>query len=170
MIPLKLKSQKDRINLDFNPDKEITKESILSFKLYREKLLKDPYRPAYHFCIPEGLSTSKTLNKIPFDPNGAFFKNGRYHLMYLYKRLSGKSYGWSWGHVSSNDLINWRNHPDALIANSKKEGSFSGGAFVDDDGKVILSYWKIKGEKRGVALAKILIIIWINGKNLKKTQ
>ena len=123
-------------------------------KLYREKLLKDPYRPAYHFCIPEGLSTSKTPNGMPFDPNAAFFKNGRYHLMYLYKRFGGESYGWTWGHVSSNDLINWRNHPDALIANSKKEGSFSGGAFVDDDGKVILSYWKIKGEKRGVALAK----------------
>ena len=26
--------------------------------------------------------------------------------------------------------------------------------FVDDDGKVILSYWKIKGEKRGIGLAK----------------
>ncbi|MAG18493.1 MAG: hypothetical protein CMB98_00235 [Flavobacteriaceae bacterium] len=154
IIPLELKSQKDRINVDFNSDKEITKESILSFKLYREKLLKDPYRPAYHFCIPEGLSTSKTPNAMPFDPNGAFFKNGRYHLMYLYKRFGGESYGWTWGHVSSNDLINWRNHPDALIANSKKEGSFSGGAFVDDDGKVILSYWKIKGEKRGVGLAK----------------
>ena len=74
--------------------------------------------------------------------------------MYLYKRFGGESYGWTWGHVSSNDLINWRNHPDALIANSKKEGSFSGGAFVDDDGKVILSYWKIKGEKRGIGLAK----------------
>ena len=52
LVPLNLKSQKDRINVDFNSDKEITKESILSFKLYREKLLKDPYRPAYHFCIP----------------------------------------------------------------------------------------------------------------------
>ena len=52
IIPLELKSQKDRINVDFNSDKEITKESILSFKLYRRN--KDPYRPAYHFCIPEG--------------------------------------------------------------------------------------------------------------------
>ena len=68
---MELKSQKDRINIDFNPDKEITKESILSFKLYGEKL-KDPYRPAYHFCIPEGLSTSKTPNGMPFDPNAAF--------------------------------------------------------------------------------------------------
>ena len=151
---MELKSQKDRINIDFNSDKEITKESILSFKLYREKLLKDPYRPAYHFCIPEGLSTSKTPKWDAFDPNAAFFKNGRYHLMYLCMLFWGESYGWTWGHVSSNDLINWRNHPDALIANNKKEGSFSGGAFVDDDGKALLSYWKIKGEKRGVALAK----------------
>ena len=27
---------------------------------------------------------------MPFDPNGAFFKNGRYHLMYLYKRFGGE--------------------------------------------------------------------------------
>ena len=56
IIPLDLKSQKDRINVDFIIlfDKEITKNQCkLSFKLYREKLLKDPYRPAYHFCIPE---------------------------------------------------------------------------------------------------------------------
>jgi beta-fructofuranosidase len=153
IIPLTLKSQTDILPGDFETNSEISRESILSFKHYREKLLKDPYRPAYHFCIPEGLSSNK-IDQVPFDPNGAFFINGRYHLMYLYKRFGEESPGWSWGHVSSNDLINWRNHPDALIANSKEEGAFSGGAFIDDDGKVILSYWKIKGNQRGVGLAK----------------
>ena len=50
IIPLELKSQKDRINVDFNSDKVVTKESILSFKIYKEKLLKT-LSPAYHFCI-----------------------------------------------------------------------------------------------------------------------
>ena len=91
IIPMELKSQRDRIFKDFDSKQEITEESIFSFKLYREKLLKDPYRPAYHFCIPEGLSSNE--KQVPFDPNGAFFKNGRYHLMYLYKRFGGESYG-----------------------------------------------------------------------------
>ena len=62
--------------------------------------------------------------------------------------------------MSSNDLINWRNHPDALIANSKEEGAFSGGAFIDDDGKAILSYWKISAQalrtqSTGIPLEKV---------------
>ena len=72
IIPLTLKSQTDRIPRDFETNSEISTESIFSFKLYREKLLKDPYRPAYHFCIPEGLSSNK-IDQVPFDPNGAFF-------------------------------------------------------------------------------------------------
>ena len=59
IIPLTLKSQTDIIPGDFETNSEISRESTLSFKHYREKLLKDPYRPAYHFCIPEGLSSNK---------------------------------------------------------------------------------------------------------------
>ena len=47
-------------------------------KNYREKMLSDPYRPGYHFAIPEG-------DGRPGDSNGAFFADGRYHQMYLYK-------------------------------------------------------------------------------------
>ena len=73
IIPLELKSQKDRINVDFNSDKEITKNQYYHLN-FTGRNFKDPYRPAYHFCIPEGLSTSKTPNAMPFDPNGAFLK------------------------------------------------------------------------------------------------
>ena len=57
--------------------------------------------------------------------------NGRYHLMYLYNR-SGS--GFCWGHISSDDLVHWRHHPDAIGPGQGDEGCFSGGAFVDDDG------------------------------------
>ncbi len=121
----------------------IPKEVVKATREFRERLLTDPYRPAYHFAFPED-------NGRPGDPNGAFFANGRYHLMYLYKREGS---GFSWGHVSSTDMLNWRHHPDAILPGNGDEGCFSGGAFVDDDGSAILSYWMLWGDK-GIGLAK----------------
>ncbi len=121
----------------------IPKEIIKATRDFRERLMTDPYRPAYHFAFPED-------NGRPGDPNGAFFANGRYHLMYLYNR---EGVGFSWGHVSSTDLLNWRHHPDAIIPGNGDEGCFSGGAFVDDDGSATLSYWMLWGDK-GIGLAK----------------
>src|SRR5262245_53486646 len=118
---------------------------------FRERLLADPYRPAFHFSFPED-------NGLPGDPNGAFYKDGLYHLMFLYNRsgngfaYSQGSSGFSWGHVSSPDLLHWRHHPDALVPGDGDEGVFSGGAFVDDDGTSILSYWMLWGAK-GIGLA-----------------
>ncbi|MEI6678610.1 MAG: glycoside hydrolase family 32 protein [Mariniphaga sp.] len=124
-------------------NQSIPKEVIKATREFRERLLADPYRPAYHFAFPED-------NGRPGDPNGAFFANGRYHLMYLYNR---EAVGFSWGHVSSTDLLHWRHHPDAVMPGNGDEGCFSGGAFVDDDGSVILSYWMLWGAK-GIGLAK----------------
>ncbi len=108
----------------------------------RESLLADPHRPRYHFCLPDDMGE-------PGDPNGAFFHGGRYHLMYLYKRTGS---GFCWGHVSSSDLLHWRHHPDAIGPGDGDEGCFSGGAFVDEDGTVTLSYWMLWGAK-GIGLA-----------------
>jgi beta-fructofuranosidase len=120
-------------------------EAVRSARLLRERFLADPYRPTYHFCVPEDMG-------MPGDPNGAFYHNGRYHLMYLYNR-SGS--GFCWGHISSTDLIHWRHHPDAIAPGYGDEGCFSGGAFVDDDGAAYLSYWMLWGAK-GIGLAKSL--------------
>lgn len=116
---------------------------VQSTRLLRERFLADPYRPGYHFCVPEDMG-------MPGDPNGAFYHNGRYHLMYLYNR-SGS--GFCWGHISSSDLVHWRHHPDAIGPGHGDEGCFSGGAFVDDDGTAYLSYWMLWGA-RGIGLAK----------------
>jgi beta-fructofuranosidase len=117
-------------------------EVVRSARVLRERFLNDPYRPAYHFCVPEDMG-------MPGDPNGAFFHNGRYHLMYLYRR-SGS--GFCWGHISSQDLVHWRHHPDAIGPGNGDEGCFSGGAFVDEDGTAYLSYWMLWGA-RGIGLA-----------------
>jgi beta-fructofuranosidase len=118
-------------------------EVVRSTRLLRERFLADPYRPNYHFCVPEDMG-------MPGDPNGAFYHNGRYHLMYLYDRRGS---GFCWGHISSQDLLHWRHHPDALAPGHGDEGCFSGGAFVDDDGAAYLSYWMLWGAK-GIGLAK----------------
>ncbi len=118
-------------------------EVLRSTRLLRERLLADPYRPTYHFCLPEDMG-------LPGDPNGAFYHKGRYHLMYLYNRNGS---GFCWGHVSSADLVHWRHHPDGIGVGPGDEGCFSGGAFVDDDGSAYLSYWMLWGAK-GIGLAK----------------
>lgn len=126
-----------------NANKDIPKEVIKATREFRERLLADPYRPAYHFCFPED-------DGRPGDPNGAFFHNGRYHLMFLYNSAGN---GFAWGHVSSTDMLHWRFHPNAIGPGNGDEGCFSGGAFVDEDGTVILSYWMLWGDK-GIGLAK----------------
>ncbi len=118
-------------------------EPLRTARLLRERLLADPYRPGYHFAMSEDMA-------IPGDPNGAFYHQGRYHLMYLYNR---RGVGFCWGHLSSHDLVHWRNHPDALSPDDLLDpGIFSGGAFVDDDGTAYLSYWKL-GKPDGVGIA-----------------
>ncbi len=125
-------------------------EKMLSYapmvKEFRERLLADPYRPMYHFAVPEGIG-------IPGDPNGAFYANGRYHLMYLYRH---EQKGFCWGHISSTDLVHFRHHPDAITTGANSRGCFSGGALVDDDGKAYISFWDFvvaDGEFGGLRIA-----------------
>lgn len=125
------------------------KDLIIATRDYREKLLQDPYRPTFHFAQPDD-------NGYPGDPNGAFFVDGVYHLMYLYK--NSKTNGFHWGHISSVDLLHWRHHPDALTDVDGGGGCFSGGAFVDDDKTAYLSFWKFPSkdsikDNGGVAIA-----------------
>ncbi|MBO5257699.1 MAG: glycoside hydrolase family 32 protein [Clostridia bacterium] len=126
-----------------------TQQIIQSVQEYRERLLADPYRPGYHFAIPGDCG-------IPGDPNGAFFADGRYHLMYLYRNSTTN--GFHWGHLSSIDLLHWRHHKDALTTYEGDGGCFSGGAFVDDDGTAYLTFWKFAAvdpakDRSGIAMA-----------------
>ena len=57
-----------------------TTDMIAAQRQLRELQLSDPHRPTYHFVNPEGRG-------MPFDPNGAIFWNGRYHLFYIFQDL-----------------------------------------------------------------------------------
>lgn len=91
--------------------------------------------PTYHFTSPTGKEC------IPFDPNGAIFWKGRYHLGYILGNYP-EGEDWSWGHASSTDLVEWKLHPPMLspLPNQPDKGIFSGNAFVDKDGRIAIHY------------------------------
>lgn len=102
---------------------------IAVVRRFRNHLLADPYRPAYHFVIPEDYA-------VPFDPNGAIFWRGRYHLFYIYQENRVHCFG----HESSVDLVHWRQHPTPLFptADSADRGMFSGNCFVNKRGEATM--------------------------------
>jgi len=114
---------------DAHGDKTITDDELHAARHMRLKMLRDPYRPAYHFVSPEGLA-------MPFDPNGNVFWRGRHHMGYIYQER-GVHY---WGHVSSTDLLHWRHHQPSLLPtpDSPETGIFSGNGYVDRDGSRVL--------------------------------
>jgi len=107
----------------------------------REKILADPARPGYHFVMPEGLA-------VPFDPNGAIYWKGRYHLFYIFQDSRSGTKSDHWGHVSSSDLFHWRHHPTGLL-----DGMYSGNCFINGDGVPTICYHQVdQGNAMAVAL------------------
>ena len=115
-------------------------EAAESARSLRERILSDPARPGYHFVVPEGIA-------MPFDPNGAIYWKGRYHLFYIFQdnRLGRKAD--HWGHVSSTDLFHWVHHPTGLL-----DGMYSGNCFINNDGVPTICYHQ-KGLGNALAVA-----------------
>ena len=116
-------------------------ERVIKARALRDTLLGDRYRPRYHIVAPEGIC-------LPFDPNGALYWKGRYHLMYIVQTEQGHC----WAHISSRDLLHWRQHPLALEPGGVDTGVFSGGAFVDRTGVPTITYWGL-GPDAGICTA-----------------
>ena len=57
---------------------EVGDEAAKNARAVRERILNDPHRPGYHVVSPEGVA-------MPFDPNGAVYWQGRYHLFYIFQ-------------------------------------------------------------------------------------
>ncbi len=106
-------------------------DNLASVRAHRARMLADPQRPRYHFVAPEG-------SCMPFDPNGAIFWQGKYHLCYIFQDERGHC----WGHASSKDLVHWRFHPPALYPapGDVDKGIFSGNCFVNLNGKATMLY------------------------------
>lgn len=76
------------------------------------------------------------------DPNGIHFHDGRWHVFFQYNPDSARHNQICWGHVSSPDLVAWREEPVAL--RPQPGGPDSGGCWtgvgVVDDGVPTLVY------------------------------
>lgn len=108
----------------------------------RRAELNDPIRPTWHLTIAEGTG-------YPFDPNGAIFKDGVYHLWHLYQD-GGRH---QWQHLSSIDLLHWRWHSNDLRSypGEPDQGIFSGNAFLAHDGNVVIAYHGVGSDGNCVA-------------------
>ncbi len=115
--------------------------SALTARNLRDRISRDPSRPGYHFVVPEGVAS-------PFDPNGAIYWKGRYHLFYIFQdKRSGRKSD-HWGHLSSTDLFHWHHHPTGLL-----EGMYSGNCFINKDGVPTICYHQFgQGNAMAVAL------------------
>lgn len=101
----------------------------------RHMFLSDPYRPRYHFVVPEGVA-------MPFDPNGCIHWKGKYHMFYIYQDPKYPYGGHCWGHVSSLDAVHWVHHLPGLTPtnDSPEVGIFSGNCFVNKRGEATILY------------------------------
>ena len=93
-----------------------------SYREFRRRLVADRTRPTYHLVSPEGKAS-------PMDPNCAIYWKGRYHLFYIFQGI--------YSHVSSNDMIHWRWHPDLRLGTGIMN---SGGCCINKDGNPTLIY------------------------------
>ena len=115
-------------------------ESAENARALREHILCDPERPGYHFANPEGVA-------MPFDPNGAIYWKGRYHLFYIFQDSRSGERADHWGHVSSSDLFHWCQHPTGLL-----DGMYSGNCFINREGVPTICYHQ-KGIGNAMAVA-----------------
>jgi beta-fructofuranosidase len=109
---------------------------ISNTRALRRLVQSDPHRPIYHFVAPEG-------HAMPFDPNGAIYWKGKYHLGFIYlKRTAGKE-RFAWGHIVSSDLLHWTIYPDMLEVGEGEDewGIYSGGSFVSKENVPHIIYY-----------------------------
>lgn len=83
---------------------------------------REKYRPAFHHTPLYGWMN---------DPNGMFFKDGRWHLYYQYNPYGSKWQNMTWGHSVSSDLITWEHLPNAIRPNGLGT-VFSGSCALDE--------------------------------------
>lgn len=125
--------------MDLHTELRNLQELVDSARAIRTLMQSDPHRPIYHFVAPEGYA-------FPFDPNGAIYWKGKYHLGFIYQKRPTRDFsldsGHVWGHAVSTDLLHWTLYPDMLnfAEGDREKGIFSGGAFLSKEGVPHLIY------------------------------
>ena len=122
---------------------ENTERLLRSVRDLREKFLRDPHRPKWHFLPPAGWMN---------DINGPIFWKGKYHIFYQYNPDEARWKLIQWGHASSTDLVHWTHLPVALTPSSDgpdRVGCFSGCTVVNNGIPTIVYH----GQPDGTCLA-----------------
>ncbi len=83
----------------------------------------EKYRPAFHHTPLYGWMN---------DPNGMFYKDGRWHLYYQWNPYGSKWQNMTWGHSSSANLVDWEHHQPAIEPNGFG-AVFSGSSALDKE-------------------------------------
>ena len=145
------------IEVDGHFDDDMFRTPTIGVDLFGPKTLSSRVKSAkvsVYDGVPGGVNFSRKVEKpiqywTPPDHNawvgdvapGVF--NGRLHLFYLFDRRHHKSKGGSGGHyfahLSSEDLVNWTEHPVPVPIGGWWETHGTGTPFVKD-GKLCLSY------------------------------
>ena len=140
--------------MTLQPDIAQTEALIGSSQALARKFANDPDRPRYHFLPP-----SAWMNDI----NGAIFWRGRYHIFYQHNPLGAYWHWMQWGHASSANLVHWIHHPIALTPTPDgpdRDGCFSGGAFVSQEGVPTFIYYGVPDGTCLAASRDDLLILW----------
>lgn len=146
------------MKIDYNKHILNQKDALVSTELLdvfsrcRLEKQENRFAPKYHFYPPIG-----GLN----DPNGLCFFKGKWHLFYQHEyttkcavNIHRGSVG-CWGHAYSEDLINWKDLPDALFPYEDEPCCWSGNVLIEDDRAIAANYGKDAG-----------VFIWISTDDL----
>lgn len=106
--------------------KEAYQEKAQEYQTIREQIKQDAWRLHYHI-MPE----SGWLN----DPNGLCQFKGVYHIYYQYSPFDVEGNVKLWGHVTTTDLIHWKQEEPVLFPDSRYDlrGVYSGSAWIHND-------------------------------------
>lgn len=90
------------------------------------------------------------------DPNGTIFHGGWYHLFFQHDPDRDTWGRMHWGHARSRDLVRWELLPLALVPAKElgEDHCFSGSAWRDDAGRVLLFYSSVQGDHDGFRTAQ----------------
>ena len=99
------------------------------------------YGLVYHIIPPYGLMN---------DPNGLIFLKGQYHVFFQWNPTDTKHANKHWGHLVSDDMIQWKRVELALAPDQwfDKSGVYSGSAYVHNDQLWLFYTGNVKEKKK----------------------
>ena len=121
---------------------------------------REAFRPMYHHTPIYGWMN---------DPNGLFYKDGLWHVYFQRNPFGSQWENMTWGHSTSNDLVNWTFEGDAILPDALGT-IFSGCSVVDNDNTAgfgngaVVAYYTSAGKAQMQSMA----VSTDNGMTFKK--